>query len=213
MLKDHNNTFFPNSIFCLFQALPYVCMLMGMLFFVYAIIGMQLFGNLVIDSHTALQRHNNFRHIFQSLLVLFRSVIIISNTFIVLFKSSSSTIFCFSQVRHRRGLAWHHAGLWGGQALWWEVIPQKQNNRQTAQPRTELRKQRHLSLLCELYLLLQLHHDKLVCGGHNGQLWLSHEGFLHPRVTPSRGIYNIMGRIRSKRSVSWQINNKYNARI
>ena len=54
------------------QALPYVCMLMAMLFFVYAIIGMQLFGNLVIDSHTAVQRHNNFRHIFQSLLVLFR---------------------------------------------------------------------------------------------------------------------------------------------
>ena len=47
-------------------------MLMAMLFFVYAIIGMQLFGNLVIDSHTAVQRHNNFRHIFQSLLVLFR---------------------------------------------------------------------------------------------------------------------------------------------
>ena len=49
-------------------------MLMGMLFFVYAIIGMQLFGNLVIDSHTAVQRHNNFRHIFQSLLVLFRYI-------------------------------------------------------------------------------------------------------------------------------------------
>ena len=30
-----------------FKALPYVCMLMGMLFFIYAIIGMQLFGNLV----------------------------------------------------------------------------------------------------------------------------------------------------------------------
>ena len=56
-------------------------MLMGMLFFVYAIIGMQLFGNLVIDSHTALQRHNNFRHIFQSLLVLFRFVEYITDLF------------------------------------------------------------------------------------------------------------------------------------
>merc|ERR1719495_3017299 len=32
-----------------FKALPYVCMLMGMLFFIYAIIGMQLFGSLVMD--------------------------------------------------------------------------------------------------------------------------------------------------------------------
>ena len=54
------------------QALPYVCMLMGMLFFIYAIIGMQLFGSLVMDPFTAIERHNNFRHIFQSLLVLFR---------------------------------------------------------------------------------------------------------------------------------------------
>merc|ERR1719495_1777065 len=55
-----------------FKALPYVCMLMGMLFFIYAIIGMQLFGSLVMDPSTAIERHNNFRHIFQSLLVLFR---------------------------------------------------------------------------------------------------------------------------------------------
>ena len=54
------------------QALPYVCMLMGMLFFIYAIIGMQLFGNLVMDPFTAIERHNNFRHFFQGLLVLFR---------------------------------------------------------------------------------------------------------------------------------------------
>ena len=67
MYEERKNT---NILYL--QALPYVCMLMAMLFFVYAIIGMQLFGNLVIDSHTAVQRHNNFRHIFQSLLVLFR---------------------------------------------------------------------------------------------------------------------------------------------
>ena len=54
------------------QALPYVCMLMGMLFFIYAIIGMHFFGSLVMDPFTAIERHNNFRHIFQSLLVLFR---------------------------------------------------------------------------------------------------------------------------------------------
>ena len=57
-----------------FKALPYVCMLMGMLFFIYAIVGMQLFGSLIIDPQTSIERHNNFRHIFQSLLLLFRYV-------------------------------------------------------------------------------------------------------------------------------------------
>ena len=45
---------------------------MGILFFIYAIIGMQMFGSLAMDPSTAIERHNNFRHIFQSLLVLFR---------------------------------------------------------------------------------------------------------------------------------------------
>ena len=54
------------------QALPYVCMLMGMLFFIYAIVGMQLFGSLKMDPTTSIERHNNFRHIFQSLMLLFR---------------------------------------------------------------------------------------------------------------------------------------------
>ena len=47
-------------------------MLMGILFFIYAIIGMQLFGSLVMDPDSSIERHNNFRHIFQSLLCLFR---------------------------------------------------------------------------------------------------------------------------------------------
>ena len=31
-----------------------------------------MFGSLAMDPSTAIERHNNFRHIFQSLLVLFR---------------------------------------------------------------------------------------------------------------------------------------------
>ena len=54
------------------QALPYVMMLMMMLFFIYAIIGMQLFGNIAYDPNTAIDRHNNFRNIFQGFLMLFR---------------------------------------------------------------------------------------------------------------------------------------------
>ena len=55
-----------------FQALPYVGLLMFMLFFVYAIIGMQLFGNIELDSGTALERHNHFRTFLQAILLLFR---------------------------------------------------------------------------------------------------------------------------------------------
>ena len=54
------------------QALPYVCLLMCMLFFIYAIVGMQLFGALALDPTTTIERHNNFRRIFPSLLLLFR---------------------------------------------------------------------------------------------------------------------------------------------
>ncbi|KAK3519972.1 hypothetical protein QTP70_009637 [Hemibagrus guttatus] len=56
-------------------ALPYVCLLIAMLFFIYAIIGMQLFGNIAIeeDKDSSINQHNNFRTFFQALLLLFRS--------------------------------------------------------------------------------------------------------------------------------------------
>ncbi|XP_058863954.1 voltage-dependent P/Q-type calcium channel subunit alpha-1A-like isoform X7 [Acipenser ruthenus] len=58
-----------------FKALPYVCLLIAMLFFIYAIIGMQLFGNIAIDEQeeSAINQHNNFRTFFQALMLLFRS--------------------------------------------------------------------------------------------------------------------------------------------
>ncbi|XP_027033042.2 voltage-dependent P/Q-type calcium channel subunit alpha-1A isoform X6 [Tachysurus fulvidraco] len=58
-----------------FKALPYVCLLIAMLFFIYAIIGMQLFGNIAIeeDKDSSINQHNNFRTFFQALLLLFRS--------------------------------------------------------------------------------------------------------------------------------------------
>ncbi|XP_050685852.1 voltage-dependent calcium channel type A subunit alpha-1-like isoform X27 [Eriocheir sinensis] len=55
-----------------FKALPYVCLLIAMLFFIYAIIGMQVFGNMKFDPDTDLNRHNNFQSFFASLLLLFR---------------------------------------------------------------------------------------------------------------------------------------------
>ncbi|KAK3088414.1 hypothetical protein FSP39_018877 [Pinctada imbricata] len=55
-----------------FKALPYVCLLILMLFFIYAIIGMQVFGNIKLDSQTEITRHNNFRNFISALLLLFR---------------------------------------------------------------------------------------------------------------------------------------------
>ncbi|KAL7018829.1 hypothetical protein ACKWTF_010927 [Chironomus riparius] len=55
-----------------FKALPYVCLLIAMLFFIYAIIGMQVFGNIALDATGGLTRHNNFRTFVQGLMLLFR---------------------------------------------------------------------------------------------------------------------------------------------
>uniref|UniRef100_A0A914QNZ3 Ion transport domain-containing protein n=1 Tax=Panagrolaimus davidi TaxID=227884 RepID=A0A914QNZ3_9BILA len=55
-----------------FKALPYVCLLIGMLFFIYAIVGMQVFGNIQLDPTTELNRHNNFQSFFNAVILLFR---------------------------------------------------------------------------------------------------------------------------------------------
>lgn len=56
-----------------FQALPYVALLIVMLFFIYAVIGMQMFGKIAIDDETPIQRNNHFQNFPQAVLVLFRS--------------------------------------------------------------------------------------------------------------------------------------------
>nr|CAH0100905.1 unnamed protein product [Daphnia galeata] len=56
-----------------FQALPYVALLIVMLFFIYAVIGMQVFGKIALDDDTAIHRNNNFQTFPQAVLVLFRS--------------------------------------------------------------------------------------------------------------------------------------------
>ncbi|XP_044595208.1 voltage-dependent calcium channel type A subunit alpha-1 isoform X8 [Cotesia glomerata] len=55
-----------------FKALPYVCLLIAMLFFIYAIIGMQVFGNIALDPETSIYEHNNFQSFIQGLMLLFR---------------------------------------------------------------------------------------------------------------------------------------------
>ncbi|CAK9821795.1 Voltage-dependent calcium channel type A subunit alpha-1 [Anthophora retusa] len=55
-----------------FKALPYVCLLIAMLFFIYAIIGMQVFGNIALDAESSITKHNNFQSFIQGLMLLFR---------------------------------------------------------------------------------------------------------------------------------------------
>uniref|UniRef100_UPI0037E7AF9C voltage-dependent L-type calcium channel subunit alpha-1D n=1 Tax=Semicossyphus pulcher TaxID=241346 RepID=UPI0037E7AF9C len=54
------------------QALPYVGLLIAMIFFIYAVIGMQTFGRVAIDDNTHINRNCNFQTFFMAVLVLFR---------------------------------------------------------------------------------------------------------------------------------------------
>uniref|UniRef100_H3DQ81 Voltage-dependent L-type calcium channel subunit alpha n=1 Tax=Tetraodon nigroviridis TaxID=99883 RepID=H3DQ81_TETNG len=54
------------------QALPYVGLLIAMIFFIYAVIGMQMFGKVAIDDNTDINRNCNFQTFFMAVLVLFR---------------------------------------------------------------------------------------------------------------------------------------------
>ncbi|XP_075317194.1 calcium channel, voltage-dependent, L type, alpha 1D subunit, a isoform X4 [Odontesthes bonariensis] len=55
-----------------FQALPYVALLIAMLFFIYAVIGMQMFGKVAMVDGTHINRNNNFQTFPQAVLLLFR---------------------------------------------------------------------------------------------------------------------------------------------
>ncbi|XP_055748789.1 voltage-dependent L-type calcium channel subunit alpha-1D-like isoform X4 [Salvelinus fontinalis] len=55
-----------------FQALPYVALLIAMLFFIYAVIGMQVFGKIAMVDGTRINHNNNFQTFPQAVLMLFR---------------------------------------------------------------------------------------------------------------------------------------------
>ncbi|KAF1391159.1 hypothetical protein PFLUV_G00039030 [Perca fluviatilis] len=54
------------------QALPYVALLILMLFFIYAVVGMQIFGKIALVDGTYVNRNNNFQTFLQAVLLLFR---------------------------------------------------------------------------------------------------------------------------------------------
>ncbi|XP_041429085.1 voltage-dependent L-type calcium channel subunit alpha-1D isoform X2 [Xenopus laevis] len=55
-----------------FQALPYVALLIAMIFFIYAVIGMQTFGKIAMQDGSQINRNNNFQTFPQAVLLLFR---------------------------------------------------------------------------------------------------------------------------------------------
>ncbi|XP_013766153.1 dihydropyridine-sensitive L-type skeletal muscle calcium channel subunit alpha-1 isoform X1 [Pundamilia nyererei] len=55
-----------------FQALPHVALLIVMLFFIYSVVGMQIFGKVALVDGTQVNRNNNFQTFPQAVLMLFR---------------------------------------------------------------------------------------------------------------------------------------------
>lgn len=55
------------------KALPYVVTLMAILFFIYAVVGMQLFAKIELNDATHIKHHNNFQSFPRALQVLFRA--------------------------------------------------------------------------------------------------------------------------------------------
>uniref|UniRef100_A0A3P8NRE6 Voltage-dependent L-type calcium channel subunit alpha n=1 Tax=Astatotilapia calliptera TaxID=8154 RepID=A0A3P8NRE6_ASTCA len=55
-----------------FQALPHVALLIVMLFFIYSVVGMQIFGKIALVDGTQVNRNNNFQTFPQAVLMLFR---------------------------------------------------------------------------------------------------------------------------------------------
>ncbi|CAK7292916.1 Voltage-dependent L-type calcium channel subunit alpha-1D [Vulpes lagopus] len=64
-----------------FQALPYVALLIAMLFFIYAVIGMQMFGKVAMRDNNQINRNNNFQTFPQAVLLLFRDIILVTEEF------------------------------------------------------------------------------------------------------------------------------------
>eukprot|EP00096_Caligus_rogercresseyi_P004791 TRINITY_DN1928_c0_g2_i1.p1 TRINITY_DN1928_c0_g2~~TRINITY_DN1928_c0_g2_i1.p1 ORF type:complete len:1446 (-),score=320.23 TRINITY_DN1928_c0_g2_i1:115-4299(-) len=56
-----------------FQALPYVMLLIALVFFIYGVVGMQVFGKIAINEDTSIHSNNNFQNFPNALIVLFRS--------------------------------------------------------------------------------------------------------------------------------------------
>lgn len=51
-----------------FQALPYVALLIALVFFIFGVVGMQVFGKIALNEETSIHENNNFQTFEQSIL-------------------------------------------------------------------------------------------------------------------------------------------------
>jgi voltage-dependent calcium channel L type alpha-1D len=85
LLKNGDTETLLNTFFRSFKELPYVVMLVFLLFFIYAVVGMQIFGRVCMDvemdgedvvliygEDSSINEHANFTSLFRSLALLFR---------------------------------------------------------------------------------------------------------------------------------------------
>ena len=101
-------------------------------------------------------------------------------------------------MRHRRGLAKHHVGLWIRPCLWPADVQVQRNDREDHRPVQDLRLHVLLHLLRLLHLPLLLPHAQLVRRCHHGQLRLPDQRFIHPGSSPSGRVHPDLGGIWSE---------------
>lgn len=87
------------------QALPYVVMLLVLLFFIFSIIGMQSFAKVQLDDSTPIHRNNNFQSFGNALLLLFRCATGESWQDIMMACVDVPSVKCFVQPEDGDGLA------------------------------------------------------------------------------------------------------------
>ncbi|OQV25674.1 Voltage-dependent L-type calcium channel subunit alpha-1C [Hypsibius exemplaris] len=87
-----------------FQALPYVALLIVMLFFIYAVIGMQIFGKIALNlDGSEITTNNNFQSFPQAVLALFRCATGENWQEVMLSCANRDTVLCDPAAKEEEG--------------------------------------------------------------------------------------------------------------
>ena len=94
-----------------FQALPWVALLIALIFFIYGVVGMQIFGRIAMDDDTNIHRNNNFQSFGWAMLILFRSATGEAWQEIMLSCIKSPDVKCDDNVRNHTLFKFHFSAL------------------------------------------------------------------------------------------------------
>lgn len=169
-----------------FQALPYVALLIVMLFFIYAVIGMQVFGKIALDDETAIHRNNNFQTFPQAVLVLFRSATGEAWQDVMLGCSAQKAPACDPKSDEARNNATDHCGTEFAIPYFISFYVLCSFLVSHHPQEGEIR---------SLFSILPLDHQSFR-GRHYGQLRLLDAGLVHPGSSPSGRVCPIVERVR-----------------